>query len=88
MTTVHGLNSPSRYSAILASGERVVCVSGCVREHVLRHYPATDPARLVVDLQGADLGLAQPVEQPQQLVVASRLEPEQQPPDMVLVLPR
>ena len=54
MTTVHGLNSPSRYSAVMASGERVVCVSDTVRAHVLRHYPATDPARLRVVPRGID----------------------------------
>lgn len=27
VTTAHGLNSPSRYSAIMARGERVICVS-------------------------------------------------------------
>jgi hypothetical protein len=34
-TTAHGLNSPSRYSAIMARGERVVCVSRTVRAHLL-----------------------------------------------------
>lgn len=54
VTTVHGLNSPGRYSAVMASGERVVCVSETVREFVLRHYPATDPARLRVIPRGID----------------------------------
>jgi len=54
MTTVHGLNSPSRYSAIMARGERVVCVSATVRDYVLRHYPATDPSRLRVIPRGID----------------------------------
>ena len=54
VTTVHGLNSPSRYSAIMARGERVICVSNTVRDHVLRHYPGTDPARLVVIPRGID----------------------------------
>ncbi|MGD4883875.1 glycosyltransferase, partial [Xanthomonas citri pv. citri] len=27
VTTVHGLNSPSRYSAVMTYGERVICVS-------------------------------------------------------------
>jgi glycosyltransferase involved in cell wall biosynthesis len=53
-TTVHGLNSPSRYSGIMARGERVVCVSGTVRAHVLRHYPGTDPSRLRVIERGID----------------------------------
>ncbi|NUS39539.1 MAG: glycosyltransferase, partial [Lysobacter sp.] len=39
VTTVHGLNSPSRYSAVMASGERVICVSRTVRDYVLQHYP-------------------------------------------------
>jgi glycosyltransferase involved in cell wall biosynthesis len=54
VTTVHGLNSPSRYSAVMASGERVVCVSETVRAHVLRHYPHVDPARLRVIPRGID----------------------------------
>lgn len=54
VTTVHGLNSPSRYSAIMTQGERVICVSDTVREHVLRHYPRTDPARLVVIPRGIE----------------------------------
>ncbi len=54
MTTAHGLNSPSRYSAIMARGERVVCVSETVRDYVLRHYPRTEPARLRVVPRGID----------------------------------
>lgn len=54
VTTVHGLNSPSRYSAIMARGERVICVSGTVRDYVLAHYRATDPSRLRVIPRGID----------------------------------
>ena len=54
VTTVHGLNSPSRYSRILATGERVICVSETVRAHVLRHYPEIDAARLEVIPRGID----------------------------------
>lgn len=54
VTTVHGLNSPSRYSAVMTRGERVVCVSETVREYVLRHYPRTDPGRLRVIPRGID----------------------------------
>ncbi|MBJ6978848.1 glycosyltransferase [Luteimonas sp. MC1895] len=53
-TTVHGLNSPSRYSRVMVRGERVVCVSDTVRDYVLRHYPDTDPARLRVIPRGID----------------------------------
>ncbi|MGO1892818.1 MAG: glycosyltransferase [Luteimonas sp.] len=54
VTTVHGLNSPSRYSAIIARGERAICVSRTVRDYVLEHYPRTDPERLRVVPRGID----------------------------------
>ena len=54
VTTVHGLNSPGWYSAILTRGERVICVSNAVRDHVLRHYPHIAPARLTVIPRGVD----------------------------------
>lgn len=54
VTTVHGLNSPSRYSAIMTRGERVICVSDTVRDYVLAHYPDTDPAQLQVIPRGID----------------------------------
>ena len=54
VTTVHGLNSPSRYSAVMTRGERVICVSETVRAYVLAHYPGTDPQRLRVIPRGID----------------------------------
>ncbi|MEO6171041.1 MAG: glycosyltransferase [Lysobacter sp.] len=54
VSTVHGLNSPSRYSAVMARADRVICVSGCVRDYVRTHYPAVDPARLRVIPRGID----------------------------------
>lgn len=54
VTTAHGLNSPSRYSAIMTRGERVICVSRTVRDYLLAQYPATDPTRLVVIPRGID----------------------------------
>jgi len=54
VTTVHGMNSPGRYSGIMCRGETVICVSGSVRAHVLRHWPDTDPARLRVIPRGID----------------------------------
>ena len=54
VTTVHGLNSPSRYSAIMTRGERVICVSDTVCEYVLRQYPATDPVKLRTIPRGID----------------------------------
>lgn len=54
VTTVHGLNSPSRYSAVMTRGERVVCVSQTVRDYVLQHYPRVEAERLRVIPRGID----------------------------------
>lgn len=54
VSTVHGLNSPSRYSQVMTRGERVICVSETVRDYVLQHYPDTDPAKLRVVPRGID----------------------------------
>ena len=54
ITTVHGLNSPGWYSSIMTRGERVICVSGSVRAHVLSHWPVTAPANLVIIERGID----------------------------------
>jgi glycosyltransferase involved in cell wall biosynthesis len=54
VTTVHGLNSPGWYSAIMARGDRVICVSNLVRDHVLRQFRDANPARLVLIPRGVD----------------------------------
>lgn len=54
VTTMHGLNSPSAYSAIMARGERVICVSETVRAYLLQHYPNTDSSKLRVIPRGID----------------------------------
>lgn len=54
VTSVHGLNSPGRYSAILTSGARVECVSNTVRDYVLAHYRQLDPQKLRVIERGID----------------------------------
>ncbi|MET0580940.1 MAG: glycosyltransferase [Pseudoxanthomonas sp.] len=56
VTTMHGLNSPGRYSAVMTYGERVICVSESVRRYVLEHYPRTDPGKLRVIPRGIDTG--------------------------------
>ncbi|WP_242113199.1 glycosyltransferase [Luteimonas aquatica] len=64
VTTVHGLNSPSRYSAIMTRGERVICVSRTVRDYVMAHYPRTDPRRLRVIPRGIDPAAFPPAQAP------------------------
>ncbi len=55
ITTVHGLNSPGRYSGVMTRGEAVICVSETVRDYVLTHWPEAS-LRLVVIPRGVDPG--------------------------------
>ncbi len=61
VTTMHGLNSPGRYSAVMTRGERVVCVSETVRRYLLQHYPRTDPTLLRVIPRGIEPSQFPPV---------------------------
>jgi glycosyltransferase involved in cell wall biosynthesis len=54
VTTVHGLNSPGRYSSILLRGERVIAVSQTLRDYALSHYRWLEPARVRVIPRGID----------------------------------
>lgn len=49
VSTVHGLNSPGRYSAIMLRADAVIAVSETVRRYLLQHYawPATVPLRVI-----------------------------------------
>lgn len=38
VTSVHGFNSVSRYSRIMTSGQRVICVSNPVKDYIQAHY--------------------------------------------------
>lgn len=54
VTTVHGLYSVSRYSGIMCRGERIIAVSGTVRDYIHKNYPETDPKRVRVIYRGVD----------------------------------
>ncbi|GLQ44986.1 glycosyl transferase [Dyella lipolytica] len=54
ITTVHGLNSPGHYSAIMLRGERVVVVSQTVRDYLISHYRDLDTARIRIIPRGID----------------------------------
>jgi glycosyltransferase involved in cell wall biosynthesis len=47
VTSMHGHYSVSRYSAVMAGGDRVIAVSDHIREYTLHNYPKTDPHRVV-----------------------------------------
>ncbi|MGH8183521.1 MAG: glycosyltransferase [Rhodanobacteraceae bacterium] len=54
VTTVHGLNSPGRWSRIMTRGDRVIAVSQTVHDFVLSHYPQIDAGKLSVIPRGID----------------------------------
>lgn len=54
ITTVHGLNTPGNYSAIMLRGERVVVVSQTVRDYLISHYQKLDTARIRIIPRGID----------------------------------
>lgn len=54
VTTVHGLYSASRYSAIMTRGERVIAVSETVRRYLQRYYPELPAERIQVIPRGVD----------------------------------
>ncbi len=54
VTTVHGLYSVSRYSAIMCQGERVIAVSNTVRDYIGSNYPQMDMGKVVVIHRGID----------------------------------
>lgn len=61
VTTVHGLNSVNRYSKIMTSGDRVICVSEVVRDYIQKHYN-TDPNIIRVIQRGVDMNQFNPAQ--------------------------
>lgn len=54
ITTVHGLNSVSAYSAIMVKGEKVIAVSQTVQRYIQQHYPQCPAERIQVIYEGID----------------------------------
>ena len=54
ISTVHGLYSVSRYSAIMTRGERVIAVSETVLRYIKQNYPGCPAERIAVIPRGID----------------------------------
>ncbi|HOW77204.1 MAG TPA: glycosyltransferase family 4 protein [Candidatus Competibacteraceae bacterium] len=54
VTTVHGLYSVSRYSAVMTYGERVIAVSATIRDYLQRGYPELPAEQIQVIPRGVD----------------------------------
>ena len=59
VTTVHGFNSVSTYSAIMTKGDRVICVSSAVESYIKKHYDV-DKDKIEVIPRGVDLDIFNP----------------------------
>lgn len=56
VTTLHGLNSVSRYSSIMTRGDAVIAVSETARRYWTSHYPGLATRRIEVIHRGVDPG--------------------------------
>ncbi len=54
ITTLHGMHSVNRYSAIMGKGERVIAVSETAKRYLLDNYPEVDAAKVSVIHRGID----------------------------------
>lgn len=54
VTTVHGLYSVSRYSAIMCKGDAVIAVSNTVRQYIEQNYPQTAAENIRVIFRGIE----------------------------------
>nr|VFK51565.1 MAG: Glycosyltransferase involved in cell wall bisynthesis [Candidatus Kentron sp. TC] len=54
ITTVHGMYTVGRYSAIMTRGERVIAVSEATRDYIRNHYPAVPSNRIRVIHRGVE----------------------------------
>ena len=54
ISTVHGMYSVSRYSAIMTRGDHVIAVSRAIQDYILTSYPACPPERIQVIHRGVD----------------------------------
>ncbi len=59
VTTVHGFNSVNAYSRVMTYGDRVICVSHAIKEHIQQHYQVPD-GKIFVIPRGVDLELFDP----------------------------
>lgn len=60
VSTVHGFHSVNRYSEVMTCGERVIAVSGSIREQVMRDYPRVEAGRIRVVPRGVDPAVYHP----------------------------
>ena len=65
VTTYHGAygHSPAlkrTYNSVMVRGDAVIAISDYIRDYILKHHPATDPAKITVIPRGVDLAVFNP----------------------------
>lgn len=60
VSTVHGFYSINKWSAIMTKGQRVVAVSNCIKDYILRSYPDTSQDKIRVIPNAIDPELYNP----------------------------
>lgn len=55
ITTMHGLNSVSRYSKVMTYGEKIIAVSNTVHDYILNNYPDTLEDKITIIPRGIDI---------------------------------
>ena len=61
VSTVHGMNSVSRYSRVMTEADRVICVSQAVRSYLQTHYDTPDTILRVIH-RGLDAAAFDPAQ--------------------------
>jgi glycosyltransferase involved in cell wall biosynthesis len=59
VSTVHGFNSVNFYSKIMTKADRVICVSGAIKDFIKKHY-AVKEKKITVVPRGVDLKIFNP----------------------------
>jgi len=54
VTTVHGLHTPNRFSAIMTYGERVIAVSRTIEQYIRENYPQTPVEKVKLIFRGVE----------------------------------
>jgi len=54
VSTVHGFNSVSSYSRIMTKADKIICVSGAIKEYIQKHYDAPEN-KITIIPRGIDL---------------------------------
>jgi len=54
VSTVHGFNSVSSYSRVMTKADKIICVSGSIKEYIQKHYDASEN-KITIIPRGIDL---------------------------------